>query len=641
MLITGPHHPVTIVADACNNLGEMFCLRVNKSSIRPAYFEKQHDRWIATTWGQFYDRASQVAAGLIEMGYEPGERVAILGPTQGQWAIYDMGAQLAGLVSMGIYPRQSPEGLRYLLEHSEARVLFVDEERELKNALKAAQDLSSLDAFVPWSEHLAGTMAEQEPKILSPRKFCRETLAPEELQPRLTARGRDHTAVLIYTSGTTGPPKGAMISHGNILSLLGAEADLSDFYEDDLSLSFLPMAHAAERILAFYGRVNTGMCTAYASSIPAVLDEVREVKPTIFGSVPRLFEKAYSKIQSEVERKPPVAQKVFAWADSVGRRHVRERLAGRRPGSILELQYRLASRLVFSKIREAFGGRVRVCLSGAAPISVEILEFFWAAGLPIYECYGQTEATVVTHANREGRVKLGTVGRPVGSIECRIADDGEVLIRGPYVFQGYLKNPEASAQTVVDGWLRTGDIGTIDEQGYLKITDRKKHIIITAGGKNLTPANIEKAIKGQDSLISHVHPHGDQRPYVSALIAPSPLETLDWGVERGLVSSAELAARTRELLQNPTGRSAALEQAMSGVVAHPEFQKRIQAAVRRGNERLAKVERVRRFHILDRDFSQEHGEMTPTMKLRRKSVETSYAETFDRIYGENDFALQP
>ena len=439
-------------------------------------------------------------------------------------------------------------------------------------------------------------------------------------------------ALICYTSGSNGSPKGVLLSHANILAVLACQDQLGVFYQDDIALSFLPMAHVAERVLAFYGRINTGMPTAFASSTSAVLDELREVQPTVFGSVPRIFEKGYSRIRTELERASPGKRRIFAWAERVGLARLDRVLAGRPVPMALRLKHRVADRLVFARVRAAFGGRVRLFITGAAPTPMDVLRFFWAAGLPIYEVYGQTEATVVTHANTQGAVRLGTVGRALPPVEHRIADDGEVLVRGPLVFQGYFKDAEATAAAIQDGWLHTGDIGTIDAEGYLRITDRKKHIIITAGGKNLTPANIEGAVKAQDPLISQVHAHGDKRPYVVALIAPAPLETLDFGRQRGLVDAATVKALTAELMENPTGRSAALTAAMAPVVALPAFQARMKAAVVAGNQRLSQVEKIKRFKVLERDFSQEAGELTPTMKVRRKAVEQGYADLLDAIY---------
>ncbi len=634
-----PHERSKFIAPESSTLSDMFARRVARSAEVPAFFTKESGHWVPTTWRAFDEAAARVAHGLVELGLEPGDRVAILGPTQKPWAFYDIGAQIAGCISLGIYPKQATDQVKYILDHSEAKVIFVADRVELDTVLEAAEGNEHLLAIVPWTEAVAEGVDDE--RITSPLKFSTQKLAGDVRSKRQGARAPRETAIFVYTSGTTGPPKCAMITHKNILAVLGSQADIAEFYLDDVSLSFLPMAHVAERILAFYGRINAGFATAYATSISAVLDELKEVQPTIFGSVPRIFEKAYSKIRTEIEKKSPTVRRLFAWAEGVGRRRVRLQLAGKDVPLTLRIQHRIADRLVFSKIRAAFGGRVRQFLTGAAPTPMEVLEFFWAAGLPIYECYGQTEATVVTHANTHIHTKLGTVGRLLPGIEQRIAEDGEVLIRGPYVFKGYFKDEEATAKAVVDGWLHTGDIGVLDDDGYLRITDRKKHLIITAGGKNLTPANIEQAIKAIDPLVSHVHAHGDKRPYISALVVPSPLETLDFGLSRGLVTGAEVKTRTAELMENPAGRTDALAAAMSPVTRHPEFVARLKAAVEKGNQKLSQVEKVKRFTIIDRDFSQEGGELTPTMKVKRKAVETAYAETFDRIYDDEGFAIVP
>ena len=641
MLQTGAHIAVTPVADRASTVGDLLLRRVQRGRIKPAMYEKEGGRWRAVTWGQFGERASQVAQGLITLGIEPGERVAILGPTKIAWGSFDMGAQLAGLISFGIYPKQSAEQIRYLLSHSDARVIFVADEEELAGVLEAAQGLETLRHVVPWTLELFEASKGRDPRILSPRHFAGEAADPTVIKERQAAIDPDDTAILVYTSGTTGPPKAAMITHRNILSLLRNQADMITFYDDDISFSFLPMAHVAERVLAFYGRINTGLTTAYATSVGTVLEELGEVRPTIFGSVPRIYEKAYAKIHSEVEKTSPGVQKIFAFAASVARQAAPHFLRDEPLPLALKAKWALADRAVFTKVRGAFGGRVRYSVTGAAPIARDILEFFWGVGLPIFEVYGMTEATVITHANRPGAVKLGTVGQLLADLEHQIAEDGEVLIKGPYVFKGYFKNDEATASTVIDGWLHTGDVGKLDAEGFLRITDRKKHLIITAGGKNLAPANIENAIKNQDPLISQVHAHGDARPFVCALLAPSPIETLELGVELGLVDESELETRTAELMRNPAGRSEALNALTAKVVRHEAFVSRAREAVRKGNRDLSQVEKVKRFFILDRDFSQEHGELTPTMKLKRKTVESSYRETFDRIYDEPGFAIEP
>jgi long-chain acyl-CoA synthetase len=641
MLHVGPHIPVVYLAHQARTVGELVRLRAARSRNKAAVYEKKDGRWQPLSWGKFYDGARSVAAGLVARGVGRGDRIAILGPTRANWGRCDLGAQLAGVVSLGIYPKQAPDQIRYILEHSEAKVIFVDGADELDSVLAGCGDLASLKAIVPWEESLFEAAKGRDPRIASPSAFAGEPLDEAAIEAAQQAINPDDTAILVYTSGTTGPPKGAMITHANILSLLANNQKLMEFYEDDISFNFLPMAHVAERVAGFYGRVNSGVTAAYASSVGAVLPELGEVKPTLFGSVPRIYEKAYGRIHAEVEKKKPAVQKIFALAAGVAREAARYKTAGEPLPWALGLKWKLADKAVFAKVRGAFGGRVRWSMTGAAPIAVDILQFFWGAGMPIYEAYGMTESTVITHANRPGQVKLGSVGRCAEAMETKIADDGEVLIRGPFVFKGYFKNEDATRQTIIDGWLHTGDIGSIDADGYLRITDRKKHLIITAGGKNLAPANIENAIKNQSPLISQVHAHGDRRNYVAALVAPSPLETLELGAAEGVVSKSELRDRTAELAANPSGRSAALEEALARVVVLEAFRDRLRDAVRKGNSALAQVEQVRRFAILDRDFSQEHGELTPTMKLKRRTVEEKFAELFDRIYRDDGFALEP
>ena len=646
-----PRTPAHHLAAEARTVGEMLRLRAARSGLRPALYtrEPHSGRWIATTWDGYLDRASRIARGLINLGLHTGDRVAIVGPTQPQWTFCDFGALLAGLTSLGVYPQQTAEQVRYILTHSDARVVFAGDLKELATLVEAARDLPGVLAIVPWDEALYAQARAQglceDRRVLSPEHFRGEPLTRRELDELQAQVDPDDTAILVYTSGTTGPPKGAMITHRNIVSMLARGNSLQEMYEEDVVFSFLPMAHVAERILSCYGRVSSGVQAAYATSMAQILTELREVRPTVFGSVPRIFEKAHSKILSELEKKPPAVQRLFRWADDVARRRIRLVLAGQPVPRGLAVQFAIADRIVFKQIRDVFGGLVRYFIVGAAPTPPDVLEFFWAIGLPIFEVYGQTEATAITHVNHPGErggppgVRLGTVGQLIPGLEQRIAEDGEVLVRGPWVFKGYFKNPDATAEVLKDGWLHTGDIGVLDG-GFLRITDRKKHLIITAGGKNLTPANIESALKTEDPLISQVVAHGDRRPYVSALIAPSPLETLDWGASRGLISEADHAARTRELFDNPSARSEALNSAMAGVVRHPEFSRRIVEAVRRGNRRLAHVERVRRVHLLDRDLSQEHGEMTPTMKVKRKEVESRYRAELDRLYTEPSFGLE-
>lgn len=642
--LEGSPRPCRGVSESCRNLGDVFRARTRATPDRVACWHKEGGAWQRTDWQGFFDLARGVAGGYVRLGLEPGDRVSILGPTSLDWAVFDLAGHLTGLVPVGIYPKQAPEQVRYLLEHSGSRIVLVDSAEELATVVEAARDLDVVEAIVPWSDDLAAEWAERDPRIVSIREIRDGApLSDEVVDERLACVGPDDLAMLIYTSGTTGPPKGAMISHGNVLALLGSHTGLFEFHEDDLMIAFLPMAHASERNLAFYGRINVGVAAAYASSIGAVLAELPEVAPTVFGSVPRLFEKAYAKVRGELASKPNAVRSLFGWAERVGRETFETELAGRRPGVSLRLRRGLAQRLVHRKVQAAFGGRVRACITGAAPISREILDFFWSIGMPIFEVYGMTEATVATHANRIGQTKIGTVGRPIPPMRQRLAPDGEIQLAGPFVFQGYLHNEEATREALLgDGWLATGDIGEIDDDGYLRITDRKKHLIITAGGKNLAPANIEKAIKSRDPRISQVHAHGDRRPFVSALIAPSPIETLQWGREHGILSPEEVDTLTKEILADPQARKPSLDEAMGRVAADERFPMLFRDAVMAGNRELARVERVRRFVVLGRDLSQEHGELTPTMKVKRKVVETSFADLFEKIYsGEAGIDAEP
>ena len=461
-----------------------------------------------------------------------------------------------------------------------------------------------------------------------------------DIDERVAAVEPEGTAIIVYTSGTTGPPKGAMISHQNIITCLSHYQNIFPIDRDDIGFNFLPMAHVAERVAGFYNRINAGLATSFATSIAKVLEEVQEVKPTLFGSVPRIFEKAYARIMAGVEAASPGKQRVFRWAERTGRAVVAHWQRGERVPLHVRLQYRLADRLVFSKIRHVFGGRVRHFVTGAAPIAQEILEFFWAAGFPIYEVYGMTEATVITHCNRPGHVRLGSVGRAVPVAEDRIADDGEILLRGPAVFQGYYKDPEATAAAIgEDGWLRTGDIGEKDDDGFLYIRDRKKHIIITAGGKNLTPANIENELKGADPLISQAHAHGDKRPYVTALVTIGASETIEFAQSNGLVGEAEAARMLGELAENPLARPDGLDELTKRVTADQKLRDRIRQAVKRANRQLSQVETVKKIKLLDREFSLEQDELTPTLKIKRKNIEGKFTEVFDKLYTDDSYGL--
>jgi long-chain acyl-CoA synthetase len=632
--------PAVPVAGVARTIPDLFLRRVAATPRSAAWRVKRDGAWVTSTWSDAHRSASALATYLIRSGIGLGDKICIIGSTRPEWCVADLGGMLAGAVTVGAYPTLAPSQLAYLLDHADVRVAIVEGMKDVEKILEIKRDLPKLERVLVWDTARLDEALRTHTWLVPWKEALATPADRATIDARTSAIDPDGVAILIYTSGTTGPPKGAMISHENILTILRGTS-ITKWERDDESLSFLPMAHAAERVLAFYGRITYGICTSYASSVPAVLDELKEVRPTVFGSVPRIFEKAYSRIMTEVGKAPPRRQKIFRWAEETALRVVRDWQAGRESPLHVRAQYEVAHRIVFSKLRQAFGGRVKQFLTGAAPIPKPILEFFWGAGIPIYELYGMTEATVVTHGNAPGAVRLGSVGKALAFVEDKIAEDGEILVRGKTVFKGYYKDPEATRAMIdEEGWLHTGDIGRKDADGYVFILDRKKHLIITSGGKNITPSNLENAVKAQDSLISNVHAHGDKRAYCTAIVTVHPLEAIEWAKERGLAGDpAEVEAMRRELMSNPLARPPGLDAIMTRVTSQPELRGRIVEAVRRANRDLSRVEAIKRIHILERDFSLEEDEITPTLKLKRKNIENKLAGVFDNLYSDEGFGV--
>jgi len=631
--------PAEYIARRATTVGDMFLKRVERDGEKPAFYFKEGGEWQPVSWNTFAEHAGAIASYLLGLGLQIQDKVCVVGSTGPAWCYCDIGGLLAGAVTLGAYPTLTPKQLGYILDHADTKVAFVEGIEEVNKILARRDELTKLEKVIVWDTTGVESLMEAHHWLVPFERVLQTPVDRAAFEARVAAVDPSDTAIIVYTSGTTGPPKGAMISHDNIIAVMRDQDEAFAIDEGDVGLSFLPMAHVAERVLAFYGRINTGMGTYFASSIAKVLEEVTEVKPTIFGSVPRIFEKAYAKIMSTVEQAPPTRQRIFRWAERVGREAVQHWQAGKPVPFGLKLKYGLADRLVFSKLRAVFGGRVRYFITGAAPIAPEILEFFWAAGFPIFEMYGMTESTVITHANVPGHVKLGSVGRALSIVEDRIADDGEILVRSKVVFQGYYKNPKATAETVIDGWLQTGDIGKKDEDGCVHILDRKKHIIITAGGKNLTPANIENEIKASDPMISQAHAHGDKRKYLVALVTVGASEAVEWARQQKTIDDATADKHIQDLTENPLGRSAELQELLEQIAQDPEVEQRIVSSVRRANEGLSRVEAIKKIRILGREFSVEEDELTPTLKLKRKNVEAKFAETFDQLYDDEAFGL--
>lgn len=618
------------------NIPELFIKRVNISYGKLAYrYKTQQGVWRDVSWGEFKKYVDSLTTFLIKNGVSKGDKISILSDTRPEWCIADMAILSSGATTVGLYPTLSSSQIEYILNHSDSKMLFVENKEKLEKFLPISgkTQIRKVIIFDP-----SGLSDNQD--VLPLSKII-EKFQPDqdEIEKSISAINQDDIAVLVYTSGTTGNPKAAMISHGNIISFLSSFDDFAntlELSEDDISYHFLPMAHVAEHIAGFFGRINLGLPAAYATSIKAVVDEIREVKPTVFGAVPRIFEKAYARIREEVAKQPERRQKIFRWAENVGREYVRYMNEKKPIPLSLKLKYALAYNLVLKRIREAFGGRVKYFITGAAPIPYEILEFMWACKLYIYEVYGLTEATVITHANTPNEFKLGTVGKPIKSVESKLAEDGEILIKGPTVFKGYYKDEKATKEAIdEEGWLHTGDIGELDKDGFLKIKDRKKHIIITSGGKNITPAEIENKVKAMDIIISQVHVHGDRRPYIVALITLNPSEALEFAIKEKILNDDEIKkARSvlEELQEKPLSRPQGLDELMSKIVKNEKVYERVSKAVQKANSELSRVENIRKFRILERDFYIEEGEITPTLKVRRKTIEEKYKHIFDQMY---------
>jgi long-chain acyl-CoA synthetase len=548
--------------------------------------------------------SSEIARGLIGLGIQAGDRVAILGLTSADWTLADCGALCAGAVVTPIYHTNSPAECAYVLEHSEARLIFCE------NAEQAAK-IDRIRDRCPALEHVVlFEPTESDVMTLDSLRRRGAEVPPEAAQQRLEEISPDDIATLVYTSGTTGPPKACMLSHANVLATTRMYVEQLHFNETHSLYQFLPLAHVLARVAQTVA-LSVGARVIYWSGDAAnIIDDLAETEPTHFPAVPRIYEKIHAAVTGRVADSSAAQRALFQWALACGARARPALRRGTMPGLLTDVQYRLADRLVLAKVRGIFGSGLQLGLVGAAPIGRNLLEFFDACGVLVLEGYGLTETCAAATINTVDAVRFGTIGRALPGCEVVVAPDGEILIRGPQVFRGYFKDAAATeAMLTPDGWLHSGDLGSISEDGFVTITGRKKDLIITSSGKNITPVNIESALR-EGRYISEAVVFGDNRPYLVAML------TLDGDEAKKLARRLHIATDLATITRDPRVRA--------------EIQKEVDAV----NENLARIEQVKRFAILDHDLSQTEGELTPTLKVKRSFIYDKYAETFAGVYDQ-------
>jgi long-chain acyl-CoA synthetase len=593
-------------------ISEVFLKRVVESADKVAYEIESGERWIPTTWPEYGEQVKYAALGLLSIGIQRGERIAVWGETTPEWTILDLAVMSLGGCTAGIYQTNTPDQAAYIINDSAAVLIAVDHRGRIDSARAILPKTPSVRHLLTWgpAEAHAGDDAITFEGLIS-RGKAYAVDHPTAYEDSVAALTPDTTAVLVYTSGTTGPPKGARLSHRNCLFCCRGCHERLDLGGDSSNVAFLPLSHVAEHVVGFLNRIYSGGKAYFLLDMTRFAEVAKLKGPSVMGAVPRVYEKIYAAIQEKVKNVPPKKAALFRWALRVGSEAAAYRMQGQPIPVRVAAKLKIADRLVLSKLRAVLGGNVKFMICGAAPISKDIIDFWNSVGIPFYEVYGMTESTGISHINYRGNYKAGTVGTPMPGYECRIAPDGEILVRGEGVFQGYLNMPEATAEAIdAEGWLHTGDIGEMDADGFLRITDRKKNLIVTAGGKNVAPANIELLIT-REPLISQVIVIGDRRRFLSALIT---------------LSAEHLVALQANGTYN--GLSAA------EIAASDAVRERVQAAIDRANVELARYENIRKYEILEREFSIDSGEMTPTLKLKRKVIETNHAHIIEAFYEE-------
>ena len=596
-----PEHRPTLGLSP-STLGEMVLDAAERHS-GTALEYRRGGRTISVSYPELGARVREIARGLIALGMAPGDRVAIFASTSPEWTLADFGALCAGTVLAPVYHTSSAQECAYVLGHSGARVVFCGDSDQAAKVALVRDQCPALERVIM----LAGPADGDATTLAQLSEDGRQT-PPEALSTRLAEVGRDDLATLVYTSGTTGPPKGCMLTHANLLETARIYVDQLGINESHALYQFLPLAHVMARV-AQAVVLSAGARICFWSGDPArIVDELADFEPTHFPAVPRVYEKIHGALLGKLEDGSAMQRALFGWALRHG---ARARARGTcRPAAVEAIQYRLADRMVLSKVRRLFGQELQFALVGAASVAPEVLEFFDACGVLVLEGYGLSESCSVATLNTPGATRFGTVGKPLPGTEVSIAADGEILIRGPQVFKGYYRDPEATAQALTsDGWLRTGDLGVIDADGFVAITGRKKDLIITSNGKNVTPVNIESELR-ETRYVTEAVVFGDNRPYLVAIVTLDRDEAAKLAQRLGIPADPETVARD------------------------PRVQAEIQRDVDAVNRKFARIEQIKRFAILGHDLTQAAGELTPTLKIKRAAIYEKYAPVFTQLYQE-------
>ena len=598
--------------EAADTIPKMFWAGVRARGPRTAYRQKDLGIWRPVSWEALGRAAREIGMGLVALGFEPGEVVSVLSNTNKEWLWADMGGLGAGGVVNGIYPTDAPAQVQYLLEDSGSVYAFVEDEEQLDKVLEVRERLPRLRRIFVFD--MEGLHELNDPMVMSLERLRdlgrdHDAAHPGEWERRVGLRRPGDLAILVYTSGTTGRPKGAMLSHDNLMASVRRYGEAFSQSEADERMAFLPLAHVAERVVGVYTALHTGTVLNFVENPETVPENVREIAPTVFGAVPRIWEKFYSGVLIALKEAGALQQLAYKVAIGVGQRQARLREEGKPVPALLRLQFRIARALVLDNVRRLIGvHRARVLVTGAAPISPDLVRWYMALGLDMVEVWGMTESAGLGTSNSVGRSRPGSIGVPMPGTEIRLSPEGEILVRGRNVFMGYLNQPEKTAEALKDGWLHTGDVGRKDDAGFFYITDRMKDIIITAGGKNIAPSEFENQLKFSPYITDAVV-IGDRRPYLVSLIMIDH-ENVEKYAQDHAIPFSNYASLCRR----------------------PEVQALIQEEIDRVNKLFARVEQVKKFRLIEQKLTAEDEELTPTMKLKRKLVNEKYKALIESMY---------